>query len=224
MPTPLYEKWIPFIGLLVVLALGALQYRSNRHPPSGVYIAIMAVAASVVTPRSPKNLWEKTVWIAIFFVLSGLEIQNLYRDRAEQNQEQRNARREERDAFQAIANRLTAEMAANQRQFEASLAKLNSIASLTIESNNSAIGGDSYCYFDFLGTIEPSRISNRPVFIHLGKYPLYDVDIRIADLSRLDSLGFPDFAGPSHTREWDSSRHRLASRRPGRGDSICKSR
>ncbi len=173
------------------MAWGGIQYRFTLFPPIGVYIAIVAVVAIMVTLWPPENRWSKAAWIAIFFALGFLEINNLYRDRAQHDQEQEKVRREEREAFQAIANGITTEIQTSQKQFDASVAKLNSISSLTVESNNSATGGDSYCYLAFLGMIELPKISNQFVIINLGKYPLYDIDIRIVDLTRLDSIGFP---------------------------------
>lgn len=73
-----------------------------------------------------------------------------------------------------------------QTQLEQELrAKSDEIASLSRTIAASVTGGDSFCYLDLgLG----DGMINTPLLtlVHQGKYPLYDVGIRIVDLEKLD--------------------------------------
>ncbi|HLA38048.1 MAG TPA: hypothetical protein VJZ02_06255 [Candidatus Brocadiales bacterium] len=75
-----------------------------------------------------------------------------------------------------------------QAQFERELrAKSDEIADLNRTIVASVTGGDSFCYLVFsLG----DGTTNMPplVLVHQGKYPLYDVGIRIVDLEKFDRV------------------------------------
>jgi hypothetical protein len=55
-----------------------------------------------------------------------LEITNLYRDRAEHDKEQAQARKEELDSFKTIARGTDTAIQQSQRQFEATITRLDS--------------------------------------------------------------------------------------------------
>lgn len=59
--------------------------------------------------------------------------------------------------------------------------KSEEIASLSKESLNSITGGDSYCYLTYLKPCAGNIA--RLILVQQGKYPLFDVNIRIADIS-----------------------------------------
>lgn len=66
--------------------------------------------------------------------------------------------------------------------------KSNEIARLNREVAKSITGGNSFCYLALtLGGGE----TNTPniVFVHKGRYPLYDVGVRIVDLEKWGRLG-----------------------------------
>lgn len=74
------------------------------YPPPGTYIAVVGVIGFFVVFWLRVNQWLKATCFAVFLLLTGLEIHNLYRDRNERDKEQAIARKEERDAFKAIAD------------------------------------------------------------------------------------------------------------------------
>jgi hypothetical protein len=92
--------------------------------------------------------------------------------------------------------------------------KSEEIAALNREIKDSVIGGDSFCH------IVLSNLSARTALlgvINQGRYPLYDVSIRIVDLEKFDRFGgtftLENMAqtdtllsvgnlGPSHTAMW----------------------
>jgi hypothetical protein len=66
--------------------------------------------------------------------------------------------------------------------------KNNEISQLQLESANAITGGDSFAYM-VLQVPDPRTGSSAiPVFVHKGKYPLYDVQARIADLDEFKRL------------------------------------
>lgn len=68
--------------------------------------------------------------------------------------------------------------------FEQQLKEKNEeIASLNKEIVNIVTGGDSYCLFDFTGTIH-----NPFVMRHVGKYPIYELKIIIRDFKDYRNL------------------------------------
>src|SRR5258708_39917263 len=70
-----------------------------------------------------------------------------------------------------------------QSNFNNTLAeKNNEIAQLKLESANAITGGNSFAYM-VLQVPDPKTGSAAiPIFVHQGKYPLYDLQARIVDL------------------------------------------
>jgi hypothetical protein len=52
---------------------------------------------------------------------------------------------------------------------------------------SSITGGDSFCYVE-IGSIAQTNDHGLLVLIHQGKYPLYDLNIRIVDLDKFDEI------------------------------------
>src|SRR5262245_49338891 len=77
-------------------------------------------------------------------------------------------------------NREKAQSAIQRAQFESELrAKSDEIAELNRTIAKSITGGDSYCYLRLANLHSQGALLN---LIHQGKYPLYDISIRIVDL------------------------------------------
>ncbi len=176
----LYQKWLPPIALGAIIVWSALLYRFGWYPPIGVYIAVVGVVAFVVTIWPPENRWSKGAWLLVVLVLCLFEIHNLYHDRDNHDATERQARKEEREAFKGIADGLTAAISANQKNFDATMQSMNRIAGTTTENLTRMTGGNSYMYFDPGGAwYEPTgtEFLLTPKFV--GKYPLRDVRIRV---------------------------------------------
>jgi hypothetical protein len=76
-----------------------------------------------------------------------------------------------------------------QSHFNARLAQKNQeIAELQLESANAITGGDSFAYMGVMVPDPKSAATIIPVFVHKGKYPLYDVEARIVDLEEFRRL------------------------------------
>jgi hypothetical protein len=66
--------------------------------------------------------------------------------------------------------------------------KNNEIAQLQLESANAITGGNSFAYMVLQVPDPKSSSTVIPVFVQKGKYPLYDVQARIADLDEFKRL------------------------------------
>jgi hypothetical protein len=76
-----------------------------------------------------------------------------------------------------------------QSHFNTRLAQKNQeIAELQLESANAITGGDSFAYMSVMVPDPKSAATIIPVFVHKGKYPLYDVEARIVDLDEFRRL------------------------------------
>ncbi len=66
------------------------------------------------------------------------------------------------------------------------IAKSEEITELNKTNANLITGGDSYCFLGFANL----EMGDRPLrlVVHKGKYPLYDVQVRIADFDKFDEL------------------------------------
>lgn len=131
----------------------------------------------------PKNRWLRAACFAVFLLLTGLEIHNLYRDRDERDREQANARKEEKEAFNSIADSIMSSIAKNQQAFEATMDRMKGLAALAKDNINEVTGGDSFCFVD-MGGIPEGLIAH---LVQKGKYPVFDVRLNITDLNALDS-------------------------------------
>lgn len=61
--------------------------------------------------------------------------------------------------------------------------KSEEISNLNKEIVNNVTGGDSFCYI-FIDSVNAGIIG----VVHKGRYPLYDLDIRIADVQEIDMM------------------------------------
>jgi hypothetical protein len=94
----------PLLAVGSLLWLGRVLLAETPRPPIGVYIAVLAALAVVVTIWPPESNLGKAAWLAAFFALTGLEIATLYQERTENQKQQAEARRKEAEAFQSIAD------------------------------------------------------------------------------------------------------------------------
>jgi hypothetical protein len=69
-----------------------------------------------------------------------------------------------------------------QSNFNAEIREKNEeIARLQRENANAITGGDSFCWMGLSVSDPAAAAIARPIFIHQGRYPLYDVSARIVD-------------------------------------------
>jgi hypothetical protein len=174
----------PLLAVGSLLWLGRVLLAETPRPPIGVYIAVLAALAVVVTIWPPESNLGKAAWLAAFFALTGLEIATLYQERTENQKQQAEARRKEAEAFQSIADGITASMTSNQSAFDATMRRMRGLAQLSKEDISEATGEDSFCYVDMggWGSSQGVLIAN---IVQKGRYPLSHVDVAITDLEAL---------------------------------------
>lgn len=59
------------------------------------------------------------------------------------------------------------------------IASNETIADLAQKNIDSVIGGDSFCYMTFASF---TSLGGDPIWVHVGQYPLYEVEARVVDL------------------------------------------
>jgi hypothetical protein len=75
-----------------------------------------------------------------------------------------------------------------QSNFNAEIRDKNEeITRLQRESADAIIGGDSFCYMGLM-IPDATALIARPMFVHHGRYPLYDVTARIVDVEEIKRL------------------------------------
>ena len=153
------------------------------YPPPGTYIAALGIIAFFVVFWPPNNRWLKATFLGVSLLLTGLEIHNLYRDRNQRDKEQARVRKEEREAFQSIADNITTSLTENQQAFDATMERMGGLAALAKDNINEATGGDSFCFVEMVPVPEGLMAH----LIQKGKHPLFEVRLNISDLNALDS-------------------------------------
>jgi hypothetical protein len=168
--------WMARLGLLFGVA--TCGYFLVVPPAPGVGIAVLGAVAGFMSLIHMSHR-EKTAWTLIIFCLLWIELKAISRDRNEHDRKEREARSEEVRHSQLIANGINTTVAKGQQQFDTTMKSVQKIIASESESLKSITGGDSFCY------LMPYPISDRDaigVLIHSGKYPIYDLSLRIVDL------------------------------------------
>lgn len=176
-----YHQSLPVIIGLLLLGWWACSEWFTIYPPVGVYIALLAFLAAVVTVKPPEHPWGKVVWIGVFGLVLYLEIHNLYKDRASHDAQVERDRKEARESFQKIATGIDATIKQAGEQFTATMKRSDQIFQTAREGIDSATGGSSLCYFVFSNPMDDAS-SNGFAVVQVGDYPLYDLNMRIVDL------------------------------------------
>jgi len=146
--------------------------------------------------RPKMRLPEKVAWMALIAAMLCAEIHSIRSDRASNDAEQAKIRDAEDRRFDNIAKGLEDSITLSKSQFATTVSDVNgvlsttqNVAALAQDSLGSVTGGDSFCYMK----IWPDR---GPLVAHEGKYPLYSVSARVAEL---DSSG----SGTDRDTEFD---------------------
>jgi hypothetical protein len=145
------------------------------HPPVGVFIAFLAlVGVAVPWFRLNASRHEKAFWTVLMFVFVGLEINSIYRDQQQHDNEQEFARCQQLQSFTQIATTLQIAIKNNQEQFDKTISGLN----LTIsQTQPHAQFGPPQLEFDNL-VISPNRASIYNInYKNIGNDTAQKVDI-----------------------------------------------
>jgi hypothetical protein len=175
------------LGLLLVFAAIAF-YALLTLPSIGVSIALLGAVAALMTTRTEMKFPEKVGYIVVVTILLIAEVgaikrsdESAKRDRADQIEQFKSLR----DRTQSILRETESSLEQNRQQFQVLKKQSAEISDQTVQSAEIAkeaiknvTGADSFCYF------QPTFISESSIGVGLvsaGKYPLYEVSIRITD-------------------------------------------
>jgi hypothetical protein len=158
--------WVLRISVAIAALLGAWCAWHYWHPPVGLYVAILGVAAAIMTLRPSQSASEKAFWILVIFACGVLEITNLYYDRAQHDQAEHVARQNEALAFKAIADGINTSIQNDQVQFAETIGKLNSTLHA---SENAALNTAPFANIRVTLVAPVTADPNQPILIEVGK-------------------------------------------------------
>lgn len=171
---------IGFYAVAVFVLVGLALQNYPLIPVPGVAIGLLGAAAVVVAVRTEHlTLWEKLGWTIVAFLLFGVEVRAIYKDRAKQDSEFASARGEERKQFQHIADGISASLTTTQRSFDVTISSLKGLVGMSREQLAQATGGDSFIVF----IPSPYPSGNPPTYPLtidvIGCYAMRDVSAQI---------------------------------------------
>jgi hypothetical protein len=145
----------------------------------------MAVLGGVVSTIGPTDMWIRLAFIAAFIWLGVGAWIIVGKQTAEAAESAAELRRQITDLETATAEaaRLQALTTELQKQV-LEMSRLNT--EMAKEGLATVTGGDSFCWM-----IMSQPRCTSPVFLHSGKYPLYDVSMRVADMNKARMDIFP---------------------------------
>jgi hypothetical protein len=156
----------------------------NRHIPSpGKAVAVLGVAAAVMTLMGEMKRAEKFAWILILFGLLSVEVISIDVERTAHEQEQQQARNDQLQHFSEIGNGIRNNIKESDRNFNETMKKENQVL-------DNITGGETFC------VIEAIPIPDRFVLdaIAVGSNPLHDVLVDHTDSDAIKSMiGTPQF-------------------------------
>lgn len=120
----LHNFFAPIIFFVGIIWLFVVIPHFKFYPPIGVYIAILAFLAAIMSFWPPDNKWAKAAWLLIFVITLLLEIQTLYHERKEQNILQANNIADAERRFAKTIDRLDDVLANQRASFTDMLAEL----------------------------------------------------------------------------------------------------
>ena len=140
----------------------------------------MALLGGVVSSHAPAKIGWKVAYVAGFLVMAAIAI--VFVIRVSNEAESSAAKLGGKIGELQTATAETARLQRLNNQVEAQLLQLaNTNTSLARKGIATVTGGDSYCYMDFIYQFG----GHTPVFLHSGKYPIYDLSARIVDLEAM---------------------------------------
>jgi hypothetical protein len=183
---PISRVWRMLSGLVVLAFVSCAVWWLFYIPSVGKGGLLLAVGATLMP-----LFWEKVgvigkmFWIAMLFALLAIEYRAIDKDRMDGAAAENQRRTAENAEFQKIADGLTTSIRQSQEQFVATMDKSNRAIGLQMTAVDelsinldTLTGADSFCYLGF--TTGQQYLP----FVHIGKFPLYEVSARIVDLDQ----------------------------------------
>lgn len=175
----------PLGVFLLYLLIVLLAFWGIKTPSPGEAVAVLAVAAAVMTVLGEMKGKEKVAWLLLLFGFLWVELTSIKVERKAQDDIQKEARAEQLKHFGEIGDGIKQSIAESDRNFNATMGKSNQVIGLqttTIVGLNTNLktltGADSFCYLGF--TVGQQYLP----FIHVGKFPLYGIYARIVELDQ----------------------------------------
>ena len=174
----LWESSLFAWTLIGAFALWSYWYCSHTPSP-GKAVAWLATAAAVMSLREGASGLQKSAWMLVIGAFLFVETRAIDKDRADA--------KKDADDRQEKSLRLQAEgfkkmLETNQAKFDATMKTMRGLAFLSSENIKTVTGGDSFCYV----SLTDRRV---PTVTSVGRYPLYGVEVRIADVSKYRQEG-----------------------------------
>jgi hypothetical protein len=151
-------------------------------PAPGVSVAVMGLAAAVVSLRAKATGTEKAVWMLLVTAFIVIEVGAIKKDRLLNEIAEAQRVEEQRQHFSEIGEGIKDSIARSEDNFNATMKRSDKLIGLEHhavsslgENLKTSTGGDSFCYLD----IQPQN--QMTIVACSGKYPLYDVGVRIVD-------------------------------------------
>ena len=170
--------------------------RHGHRPPVGTYVALVGLFAAAATFRKEPPGLEKALWIGLITLLTVREIRNLYvadREQADTFGKIQISLNETKNGLDTTLTRISSATSAlqgmsgeiddartkSEAQFASTISRVN-------ESIKMETGGDSFCY---LTAAAPSERGLGVSILSEGNYPLYQVQVRVADAKYMHATG-----------------------------------
>jgi hypothetical protein len=127
---------------------------------------------------------HKLLFTGAILLLMVLEFRDIRIDRAASDARQRveldNRSREFTETMSGLGSLVHSEQTLNLMAAD-SIKKMEQLARQSSENLKTVTGGDSFCYLTVTYLQSATRLGI-PFVVHVGKYPLYDLEARIVDL------------------------------------------
>ena len=128
-----------------------LHHWWELHPPVGTFIGILAGLGVIVPwllrPLEGMKRTEKAIWTLVMFALVGLELRTLYLDRDEHDAEQAQARCQQLESFQKIADGIDRAISDGNAQYSATMGRMEGILMQQDKTLMQTMGGAAYPKF-----------------------------------------------------------------------------
>ena len=148
--------------------------------------AFVAILGGIVSAVGPTTPFQKAIWIVVFLCL-GFCIYLIAFVQSRQARETQGELRSQIDQLQIASSSAVALQEANNELQKQVLELSQSNAKLTEDSINTTTGGDSFCFGNVNFQFEKPFL----IFMHSGRYPIYDVQVRVVDMNKRTSMSEP---------------------------------
>jgi len=165
---------------LQIVAASALLFWYWKPPvPNKAVLCLAAIAALMVLAEMRPV--HKAIYFILIIALVFTENRAIDKDRDAFVRDERQARKEENEQFQDIANELRNSMEISRQQFAQTMERSDRIIAGVGDTIKTETGGDSFAYITF--TPQPNQQFMLAITSH-GKYPLRQVHVTMMDEER----------------------------------------